>query len=60
MLRPRANLNLLWNCLDGLPMASVTCWAALDAALDKLTASPDLIPKPNAAYSYDHPQGQGT
>jgi ATP-dependent exoDNAse (exonuclease V) beta subunit len=38
----RANLDLLWNCLDQLPAgAQDLLGPALDAALDKLTALPD-------------------
>jgi ATP-dependent exoDNAse (exonuclease V) beta subunit len=38
----RANLDLLWNCLDRLPAgAQDLLGPALDAALDKLTALPD-------------------
>jgi ATP-dependent exoDNAse (exonuclease V) beta subunit len=38
----RANLNLLWSCLDRLPGgAEDLLGPALDAALDKLTALPD-------------------
>jgi ATP-dependent exoDNAse (exonuclease V) beta subunit len=41
----RANLDRLWSCLDGLPDGERDALGpALDAALDKLTASPD----PNA------------
>jgi ATP-dependent exoDNAse (exonuclease V) beta subunit len=42
----RANLNLLWSCLDRLPGGEVELLGSgLDAALDKLTALPD----PNAS-----------
>ena len=38
----RANLDLLWSCLDGLPDgAQDLLGPALDAALEKLTALPD-------------------
>jgi ATP-dependent exoDNAse (exonuclease V) beta subunit len=38
----RANLNLLWNCLDRLPGGEPDLLGpALDAALDNLTALPD-------------------
>jgi ATP-dependent exoDNAse (exonuclease V) beta subunit len=38
----RANLNLLWSCLDRLPNGEEDLLgASLDAALDKLTALPD-------------------
>jgi ATP-dependent exoDNAse (exonuclease V) beta subunit len=38
----RANLNLLWSCLDQLPGGEPDLLGpALDAALDKLTALPD-------------------
>jgi ATP-dependent exoDNAse (exonuclease V) beta subunit len=38
----RANLNLLWNCLDRLPGGEQDLFGpGLDAALDKLTALPD-------------------
>jgi ATP-dependent helicase/nuclease subunit A len=38
----RANLNLLWSCLDRLPGGERICSApAWNAALDKLTALPD-------------------
>jgi ATP-dependent exoDNAse (exonuclease V) beta subunit len=38
----RANLNLLWSCLDRLPGGEPDLLGpALDAALDKLTALPD-------------------
>ena len=38
----RANLDLLWRCLDGLPEGEPDLLGpALDAALDKLTALPD-------------------
>jgi ATP-dependent exoDNAse (exonuclease V) beta subunit len=38
----RANLDLLWNCLDRLPGGQQDLLGpALDAALDKLTALPD-------------------
>jgi len=38
----RANLDLLWKCLDGLPNGERDAMGpALDAALDKLTALPD-------------------
>ncbi len=38
----RANLNLLWSCLDSLPGGEEDLLGpALDAALDKLTALPD-------------------
>ena len=38
----RANLNLLWNCLDGLPNGEQDLLGSpLDAALEKLTALPD-------------------
>jgi ATP-dependent exoDNAse (exonuclease V) beta subunit len=38
----RANLDLLWNCLDGLTGGEQDLLSpALDAALDKLTALPD-------------------
>jgi len=38
----RANLNLLWRCLDGLPEGEPDLLGpALHAALDKLTALPD-------------------
>jgi ATP-dependent helicase/nuclease subunit A len=38
----RANLDLLWNCLDTLPGgAQDLLGSALDAALEKLTALPD-------------------
>lgn len=38
----RANLDLLWNCLDRLPDGEVDLLGpALEAALDKLTAQPD-------------------
>jgi ATP-dependent exoDNAse (exonuclease V) beta subunit len=38
----RANLDLLWSCLDRLPGGEQDLFgAALDAALDKLTALPD-------------------
>ncbi|MFZ1085581.1 MAG: UvrD-helicase domain-containing protein [Terracidiphilus sp.] len=38
----RANLDLLWSCLDRLPDGEVgLLGAALDAALDRLTALPD-------------------
>jgi ATP-dependent exoDNAse (exonuclease V) beta subunit len=38
----RANLNLLWNCLDHLPEGEQDLLGpALDAALDKLTAQPN-------------------
>jgi ATP-dependent exoDNAse (exonuclease V) beta subunit len=38
----RANLTLLWSCLDGLPGGEVDLLGSgLDAALDKLTAQPD-------------------
>jgi ATP-dependent exoDNAse (exonuclease V) beta subunit len=39
----RANLNLLWSCLDRLPGGEPDLLGpGLDAALDKLTALPDL------------------
>ncbi len=38
----RANIDLLWSCLDGLPAGEQDLpGPALDAALDKLTALPD-------------------
>jgi ATP-dependent exoDNAse (exonuclease V) beta subunit len=38
----RANLDLLWNCLDRLPDGELDLFGpTLDAALDKLTAQPD-------------------
>jgi ATP-dependent exoDNAse (exonuclease V) beta subunit len=38
----RANLDLLWSCLDGLPGGEEDLLGpGLDAALDKLTAQPD-------------------
>ena len=38
----RANLDLMWSCLDGLPAGQQDLLGpALDAALDKLTALPD-------------------
>ena len=38
----RANLELLWNCLDRLPGGELDLLGpTLDAALDKLTAQPD-------------------
>jgi ATP-dependent exoDNAse (exonuclease V) beta subunit len=38
----RANLDLLWSCLDGLPAGQQDLLGpALDAALDKLTALPN-------------------
>ena len=38
----RANLDLLWNCLDRLPDGELDLLGpTLDAALDKLTAQPD-------------------
>lgn len=38
----RANLDLLWNCLDKLPSGEVDLLSpALDASLEKLTALPD-------------------
>ena len=45
----RANLDLLWTSLDGLPQGEPDLLGpALDAALDKLTALPD----PNAESDY--------
>jgi ATP-dependent exoDNAse (exonuclease V) beta subunit len=45
----RANLDLLWNCLDSLPGGQQDLLGpALDAALDKLTALPD--PKASTDY----------
>ncbi len=45
----RANLNLLWSCLDHLPAGEQDLLGpALDAALDKLTALPD--PEVNSDY----------
>jgi ATP-dependent exoDNAse (exonuclease V) beta subunit len=42
----RANLNLLWNCLDRLPGGELDVFGpGLDAALDKLTA----LPTPDAS-----------
>jgi ATP-dependent exoDNAse (exonuclease V) beta subunit len=42
----RANLELLWNCLDSLPEGEQDLLGpALDAALDRLTA----LPNPNAS-----------
>jgi ATP-dependent exoDNAse (exonuclease V) beta subunit len=45
----RANLDLLWSCLDRLPAGQQDLLGpALDAALDKLTALPD----PNASSDF--------
>ena len=46
----RANLDLLWSCLDSLPDGEQDLLGpALDAALDKLTALPDPAPTATAA-----------
>ncbi len=49
----RANLDLLWRCLDSLPEGEPDLLGpALDAALDKLTALPDpAVPRAIAACS---------
>ena len=57
----RANLDLLWSCLDNLPGGEQDLLGpGLDAALDKLTALPDPAGQQRLRRAVDdHPQIQG-